>query len=82
MCDLLGVVTMKTKHLVSLAGLLVLAVVGLWVLTEYFINLPNHVSQHETHIIGQDRFEPGSEARFRVVVRDSSDGAPCRSLHC
>ena len=67
---------MKTKHLVSLAGLLVLVVVGLWALTEYFINLPNHVSQHETHIIGQDRFEPGSEARFRVVVRDSSDGAP------
>jgi hypothetical protein len=67
---------MNTKNLLILTGILLLAAVGLWALTGYFLNLPDHVSQHETHVVGQNRFEPGSDARIRIIVRDSSDGAP------
>ncbi|NIM93334.1 MAG: hypothetical protein GTO18_06445 [Anaerolineales bacterium] len=67
---------MKRKYLVVLLVILIFIAAGLWALTEYHIKLPNYVSRHETHIVGQDRFEPGSEAHLRVLVRDSSDGTP------
>jgi uncharacterized protein YfaS (alpha-2-macroglobulin family) len=67
---------MTLKRLLILLAVLFALAGGLWLVTDYFINLPDHVSQHETHIVGQDRLEPGSEAHIRVIVRDSSDGAP------
>ena len=44
--------------------------------TWYFATLPERVSQHETIVLGQSTFVPGTEAALRVVVRDSSSGAP------
>jgi uncharacterized protein YfaS (alpha-2-macroglobulin family) len=44
----------------------------------YVNDLPNHLSQHETVVVGQNRLTPGSQAALRVVVRDSKDGAPLR----
>ncbi len=56
-----------------LAALLVGALAALAV---YFANLPENLSQHETLILGQNRWVPGSEALVHVLVRDSSDGSP------
>jgi uncharacterized protein YfaS (alpha-2-macroglobulin family) len=67
---------MSVKGLLIISVVFVVLAVGLWFLADYFLTLPDHVSQHETHIIGQDRFEPGSEAHVRVIVRDSSTGSP------
>ena len=56
--------------------LLVLIVAGVIVATVYYQNLPERLSQHETIILGQNRFVPGSNAAIRVVVRDSSNAQP------
>jgi uncharacterized protein YfaS (alpha-2-macroglobulin family) len=56
--------------------LVVLLVAGLAALAVYFAGLPENLSQHETLILGQNRWAPGSEAMVRVLVRDSSDGSP------
>nr|MBA3534587.1 hypothetical protein [Ardenticatenales bacterium] len=57
-------------------GLLLALAAGLWALTNYYDNLPERLSQHETVVLGQTRFVPGSQAALRVLVRDSSNGAP------
>jgi uncharacterized protein YfaS (alpha-2-macroglobulin family) len=60
-------------------GLVIIVVVflsGLGGLTAYYADLPAHVSQHETIVLGQNRFVPGSQATLRVVVRDSKDASP------
>jgi uncharacterized protein YfaS (alpha-2-macroglobulin family) len=45
--------------------------------TTYILsNLPKYLSQHETIILGQSQFSPGSQASMRVLVRDSRNGAP------
>jgi uncharacterized protein YfaS (alpha-2-macroglobulin family) len=63
------------RHLV-LVALLVIAVASIWGLFRYYANLPQHLSQHETIVLGQDRLVPGSQAALRVLVRDSKDGSP------
>ncbi len=58
-------------------ALLCLVVMGsLLGLTLYYVNLPDHLSQHETIVLGQQRLIPGAQAALRVVVRDSRDAAP------
>ncbi len=42
----------------------------------HFAHLPQNLSQHETLVIGQTRFVPGSQAAVRLLARDSRDGAP------
>ena len=62
-----------------LAGLLIAAAVLLgvfWFNTEYYAHLPEHLPQHETVVLGQDRFVPGSQAALRVIVRDSNTAQP------
>ena len=59
--------------------ILLLSCLGLWWLTDYYANLPERLSQHETIVLGQSRLVPGSEAALRVVVRDSSTQAPLES---
>ncbi|MBK8988749.1 MAG: hypothetical protein IPM39_22195 [Chloroflexi bacterium] len=49
---------------------------GLAGLSWYYANLPDHLSQHETIILGQSDLVPGSTAVLRVAVRDSRDAAP------
>jgi len=44
--------------------------------TLYYVNLPDHLSQHETIVLGQRRLIPGAQAALRVVVRDSRDATP------
>ncbi len=69
---------MWRKRLLRLSPLLLLVALagGLWALTAYYADLPNRISQHETIILGQSKFVPGSQAALRVVVRDSKDGSP------
>ena len=50
--------------------------IAVWALTDYYLNLPERLSQHETIVLGQSRLVPGSEAALRVVVRDSSSQEP------
>jgi uncharacterized protein YfaS (alpha-2-macroglobulin family) len=54
---------------VALAG-------SLWLAIDYQAHLPQHLSQHETIVLGQNRFTPGTQAALRVVVRDSRDANP------
>ncbi len=69
---------MSRQTLLRLSPLLLLLALlgGLWALTAYYADLPQHISQHETIILGQDHFVPGSQAALRVVVRDSKDASP------
>lgn len=60
----------------SIFSLIVVLVGGLWALTSYYLNLPNRLSQHETIVLGPNRFVPDSQAAMRVVVRDSKDASP------
>jgi len=69
---------MSRKVGLSLFGIafllaLLAAVIGL---TVYYQNLPENLSQHETILVGQNRFNPGSQAALRVLVRDTRDAAP------
>src|SRR3990172_8141005 len=41
----------------------------------YYVDLPDRLSQHETIVLGQNRWAPGSQASLRVVVRDSRDAS-------
>ncbi len=54
---------------VALAG-------SLWFVVDYQAHLPQHLSQHETLVLGENRFVPGTQAALRVVVRDSRDARP------
>jgi uncharacterized protein YfaS (alpha-2-macroglobulin family) len=69
---------MWRKYLLRLLPVLLLVILigGLWALTAYYADLPQHISQHETIILGQNHFVPGSQAALRVVVRDSKDASP------
>jgi uncharacterized protein YfaS (alpha-2-macroglobulin family) len=69
---------MWRKRLLRLSPLILLValVAGLWALTAYYADLPNRISQHETIVLGQSQFVPGSQAALRVVVRDSKDASP------
>ncbi|MCJ7550874.1 MAG: MG2 domain-containing protein, partial [Anaerolineae bacterium] len=60
----LGVGVLALGLVVALAGSLF-----------YFARLPEHLSQHETIVLGQSQLVPGSTAAMRVVVRDSRDAA-------
>ncbi len=60
----------------ALLAFIFLMIAGLWVLTAYYADLPQNISQHETIIVGQNRFTPGSQAAVRVLVRDSKDASP------
>jgi uncharacterized protein YfaS (alpha-2-macroglobulin family)/ABC-type glycerol-3-phosphate transport system permease component len=69
---------MTRKNWINLV-VLVLLVGGLIVaggLSFYYADLPNHLSQHETLVMGQNTFTPGSTASVRVVVQDTHNGAP------
>lgn len=50
--------------------------IGLIGLSWYYANLPDYLSQHETIILGQNDWVPGSPAALRVVARDSRDASP------
>ncbi|MBN2547821.1 MAG: hypothetical protein JXB15_01585 [Anaerolineales bacterium] len=69
---------MSKKRLLKIffALLIPMAIVGLFAYSSYVQDLPNRLSQHETIVLGQNRFTPGSQANLRVLVRDSRDGAP------
>ena len=45
-------------------------------LSLYYADLPDRLSQHETLVLGQNSFTPGSTGAVRVVVRDTRSGAP------
>ncbi|HEY4720484.1 MAG TPA: MG2 domain-containing protein, partial [Anaerolineae bacterium] len=60
-------------------GLLIAAVVligAFWLNTNYYLRLPELLAQHETIVLGQNRFAPGSQAALRIIVRDSHDASP------
>lgn len=69
---------MKARRFPLWAGLLLAALVlgGLAGLAVFYARLPQHLSQHETLVLGQSRWAPGSEALVRVLVRDGSSGQP------
>ena len=52
--------------------LIVAAVTAFW----YISTLPQHISNHETLVLGQNTFSPGSTAAMRVLVNDLADGKP------
>jgi len=58
-----------------IAGIVVL-IGGLIIAIVYYEALPENLAQHETLVLGQTTFVPGSAAALRVVVRDSRDAAP------
>ena len=64
---------MNSKKRISLVvlGLLIVVFAGLAGFSIYYADLPNRLSQHETLVLGQTRFTPGSTAAVRVVVRDT-----------
>ena len=59
---------MKARRLPLWAGLLLAALVlgGLAGLAVFYARLPQHLNQHETLVLGQSRWAPGSEALVRV----------------
>ncbi|HEX7566994.1 MAG TPA: hypothetical protein VF355_00355, partial [Anaerolineaceae bacterium] len=61
---------------IAIAVLLVGSVIGLVSASAYYTNLPDNLSQHETIVLGQNTYAPGSQAALRVLVRDSKDGSP------
>lgn len=65
----------KAFHLIAIAFILA-AATGLAGLSAWYASLPQRLSQHETLLLGSDRFNPGSQAALRVVVRDSKNGNP------
>lgn len=69
---------MKARRFPLWARLLLVALLvgGLAALAFYFADLPENLSQHETLVLGQNRWAPGSEALVRILVRDSRDGSP------
>ena len=51
---------MKKKVWITISGfvLMVGLVAVLWCATAYYADLPNNISQHETIVLGQNRFVP------------------------
>ncbi len=66
--------TARFTFFLSLA--LFIAILGGIFAFRHYANLPENLSQHETMLIGQSRFVPGSQAAVRLLVRDTSNGAP------
>jgi len=66
----------KTALNLSLFLLLVISICFLAGVTSYFVHLPQHLSQHEKIVLGQNKFVSGSQAAARVIVRDSRDASP------
>jgi len=66
----------KTIFNLLLVLALIAAAAGTAAAVNYYLNLPERISQQETVVLGQNRFTPGSQAAFRVVVRDSKDTSP------
>jgi uncharacterized protein YfaS (alpha-2-macroglobulin family) len=61
----------------SLLIVLLLAAAAVVVIaTVYFFNLPRTLAQHDTIVLGESRFPPGSQAALRVIVRDHRDARP------
>ena len=69
---------MSRKSWINLifVGLVLTAAVGSIAAVVYYANLPQNLSQHETLILGQTAFSPGSQAGMRILVRDSKNAAP------
>ena len=69
---------MKSKIWINLSLVILLVVVigGAAAAMFYFMDLPNRISQHETIVLGQNRFVPGSQAALRVVTRNTKDSSP------
>ena len=65
---------MSRKSLFITVFAFVALAVGLGALTNYYLNLPEHASQVETLVIGQDRYTPGSQRSEERRV-----GKECRS---
>ncbi len=66
----------KRKLTLSLFAILLLAAAAFARANNYYANLPERVSAHETIVLGQERLVPGSQAALRVIVRDTRDAAP------
>src|SRR6266545_6900054 len=69
----------KAKLNLLLAGLLIALLALAFGLVNYYNHLPQRLSQHETIVVGQNHLVPGSQAALRILVRDSSNGAPLSS---
>jgi uncharacterized protein YfaS (alpha-2-macroglobulin family) len=67
---------MHRKLTLTIILLILIAAATIWGITAYYEDLPNRISQHETVVLGQSHFTPGSQAALRVVVRDSKDARP------
>jgi uncharacterized protein YfaS (alpha-2-macroglobulin family) len=69
---------MKKYVIIILSFVILVSVIfgGLWFATDYYMKLPDRISQHETIVLGQNRLAPGSQAALRVVTRDTRDGTP------
>jgi len=68
---------MSRKATINLLIFVAILVVGgiVYIVSAYYADLPDRLSQHETIVLGQDRLVPGSQASLRVVVRDSRDAS-------
>jgi len=68
-----------SKKLITILSVLVvvalLAGSGI-ALTRHFLRLPDTVSPQETLVLGQNRFNPGSRAALRVLVKDVTSHMP------
>ena len=60
----------------GLAAAVIILAIGAVIAFWYISTLPQHISNHETLVLGQDTFSPGSTAAMRVLVNDSADGKP------
>lgn len=69
---------MSKRTVVSLIviAVLILAGAGSAIAASYYADLPNKLNQQETILLGQNHATPGSHPVFRLLVRDSSNGAP------
>jgi len=65
-------VSQKSRNTLIVIIILMTLIAGLWGLTNYYHDLPNNVSQHETIILGQNRFVPGSQSGLRVFSAPDS----------
>ena len=66
----------KKRARILLIALIMVLLAGVITTTIYYNDLPNRISQHETIVLGQNQLVPGSQAAFRVVVRDSKNAEP------
>ena len=60
----------------GLAAAVIILAIGAVIAFWYISTLPQHISNHETLVLGQNTFSPGSTAAMRVLVNDSADGKP------